>query len=176
MRCSLLSFASACVLVQVSSAGVARPVQAEILAKEEPAAEADWRIGNVSVRFNDGHREMWTRNGSCRLPRVGKTGAVAWVRCTKLEKNDRRWVSSEIRVIRQNYVRDFKPGQLIVTDMAFADGDRSLIVASMMFHGPRLFEKYSLSSGRRVAHFTESEAGDAEASDYPRWVEPVLGE
>jgi hypothetical protein len=71
-------FAVLIVTAAASFAGApqSKPKSATII--DVPSERRDYgiSIGNVQVRFSDGHTEIWTSGGKCLMPHVSPNGYV----------------------------------------------------------------------------------------------------
>src|SRR4051812_38351714 len=78
---ALVAFALA---VAASSLGSAlagpMPTSVEIVPVVSETGDSGLPIGNIRVRFADGHSELWTKQGHCLLPKITKRGLVGWTR------------------------------------------------------------------------------------------------
>lgn len=145
-----------------------RPVSAEIV--DVPSERRDWGepIGNVRVRFGDGHWEFWTRLGRCIHVRRSDSGLVGWSRYTSRNSYGEP-VNSVLRVmVSTSEWRDFQAGPFI-EDWLFVDHDAAVIIRSRGRHGPSHIHKFSLKSGRLIDHAKGSERYEVT----PEWAKPL---
>ena len=143
------------------------PVSAEIV--DVPSERRDWGepIGNVRVKFADGHSEFWTRLGRCMDVRRSDSGLVGWSRYTERNSYGEP-VNSVLRVMVSNERwMDFQAGPFI-NDWNFADHDSTVIVKSRGRHGPSVIQRFSLKTGKLV----DSTKGSSLYSETPDWAKP----
>lgn len=107
------------------------------------------KIGNVKVRFSDGHSEMWTKGGQCVMPQVSSSGLVGWVRFSALNEDYAEPITSTIRVVGHDEKwQDYTvPAAPYIEDWAFTSDERFLLIASRHRHGPPYYYKFDLRSG-----------------------------
>jgi hypothetical protein len=67
-----------------SLAGAPQSTPTSVTIVDVPSERRDYgiNIGNVKVRFADGHSELWTNKGKCLIPHVSAKGYVGWTRYT----------------------------------------------------------------------------------------------
>jgi hypothetical protein len=116
-------------------------------------------IGNIKVRFADGHSETWTSLGRCMDAQVSPTGLVGWTRFS-----ERNYYQEPVnRTLRVRFlngrVKDFEayPNGPFIEEWAFADDDSAVVIKTRGRHGPAYYVKYSLHTGelnreRRCLH------------------------
>jgi hypothetical protein len=66
----------------IASPPAATPESVTII--DVPSERRDYgtNIGNIKVRYSDGHSEVWTSLGRCMYAHVSPTGLVGWTRYT----------------------------------------------------------------------------------------------
>ncbi|MDB6005044.1 MAG: hypothetical protein JWR15_2031, partial [Prosthecobacter sp.] len=151
--------------------GMESPVAAEIV--NVPDERRDWGmpIGNVRVRFANGRREMWTRQGRCLLVRRSASGLVGWSRYTSRNLHDEP-VNNILRVmIAPERWMDFQAGSFIQA-WDFAENDTSVVVHSAGRHGPGTVLRFSLKTGNQ----TGSARVGAPAAKLPAWAQAYAGD
>lgn len=129
-------------------------------------------MGNVRVRFRDGHAETWTSLGRCLLPNVSRTGLVGWS-WFSVRNDYGEPVNSTVRIrFLSGRVKDFHAHMRpFIEDWVFADNDRALVICSMGRHGASFYIKYSLATGEVLA----SVDTDIPDRELPAWALPVSG-
>lgn len=60
------------------------PIAVEIVPKASQMRDSGIPIGNVRVRFKDGHTELWTKRGHCLIAKITRNGLVGWARYNEL--------------------------------------------------------------------------------------------
>lgn len=137
-----------------------------------PAERRDYgiSIGNVKVRFIDGHTELWSKSGKCLMPQVSRSGHVGWTRF--VARNDYQEPVNDVLRVRfpDGRVRDFRscPSGPFIEQWAFADDDSTVIIKSRGRHGPAYYVKYDLSTGRLIG----SDDRSTDYHDLPKWAQP----
>lgn len=168
MKCLLTTFLlvlAAC----ISGTAAEKPVAAEIV--DVPAERRDYGtpIGNVRVRFADGHAEMWTRQGRCMELRRSASGRVGWSRYTRRNSHGEP-VNNVLRVMVTNSRwQDFQAGPFI-RDWDFAEDDESVVVISGGRHGAGIMQCFSLKTGKPTGGVKESAAKE----ELPEWARKFL--
>ena len=141
-----LTITVALVLVCAATAGDAspRPTAARIVpVKGEPD---DW-VGNVSVRFSDGHRESWTAKGHCMIPKVAQSGLVGWTHAIGPHSRG-GWMNNELRIARAGrLIAVFQADNAFIDFWTFADSDTCVVLRGVNVHGPTWIKKYRLDTG-----------------------------
>jgi len=164
LRILVFSLFGAC-----SATGIASdiPVSAEIV--DVPSERRDWGepIGNVRVKFADGHSEFWTRLGRCIHVRRSESGHVGWSRYTGRNSYGEP-VNNILRVMvsSERWI-DFQAGPFI-EDWGFAEHDSTIIVKSRGRHGPSMIHRFSLETGKLL----DSTKGSDPYKDTPDWAKP----
>ena len=131
------------------------PVAAEIV--DVPAERRDYGIpiGNVRVRFADGHSEMWTRLGRCMQVQRSAAGRVGWTRYTNRNLHGEP-VNNVLRVMTANGSwQDFQAGPFI-REWDFAIDGASVVVLSGGRHGAGMLHRFSLKAGELTGVVKES--------------------
>jgi hypothetical protein len=150
----------------------AKPVSVRIVSV--PAERRDYGepVGNVRVRYRDGHAETWTSGGRYLMPKVSPGGLVGWCRFSMRNSYDDP-MNSTVRVrFLDGRVRDFPAHERpFITRWAFADHDTALVIESMGRHGPCLYIKYRLRTGEVLGTVDISAPGD----QLPPWTRAVTG-
>ncbi|GEP45921.1 hypothetical protein BGE01nite_52120 [Brevifollis gellanilyticus] len=166
MKC-VLAAGVMMILGVVACAAADMPVSAEIV--EVPAERRDWGevIGNVRVKFKDGHTEMWTKNGKCLHVLRSDSGLVGWSRYTR--RNDHgEPVNNMLRVmISPEQWKDVKT-DLFIEDWGFADGDTTVILKTRGRHGPSYIQRFLLKTGELL---NETKGSGPHAAT-PDWAKP----
>ncbi len=143
------------------------PTSAEIV--DVPSERRDYGapIGNVRVKFADGHSEFWTRLGRCIHVRCSESGLVGWTRYTSRNR-DGGPANGVLRVmVSPNQWKDFE-ARPYIEDWGFADHDKTVIVKSRGRHGPCHIYKFSLTTGQLIDHARGSEY----YANTPDWAKP----
>ena len=124
-------------------------------------------IGNVKVRFTDGHSEVWTSLGRCMYAHVSPTGLVGWTRYTTRNHYGEP-VNSILRVrFHDGTLKDFQHGPFI-EEWAFTDDDTTVVIKSRGRHGPATYIKYDL----RTRKVIDAVGRSALYHDMPNWAQP----
>lgn len=130
----------------------------------------DWGqpVGNIKVKFADGHSEFWTRLGRCLHVRCSPSGLVGWSRYT-FRNSYGEPVNDTLRVMAstERWI-DFRAGPFI-EDWLFADQDATVIVRSRGRHGPSTIQRFSLKTGDLL----DATKGSALYSETPDWAKPL---
>jgi hypothetical protein len=158
------------VMAAVSAAGAPQvmPESASIVDVPSERRNYGYHIGNVKVRYTDGHTEMWTRGGKCLMPQVSAKGHVGWTRYT--DRNDYREPVNNILRIRfpDGRIRDFEANGSFIEEWAFEDNDSAVVIKSSGRHGPSSFVKYDLFTGLRLGVV----GGSITYPNLPEWAQP----
>lgn len=126
-------------------------------------------IGNVKVRFADGHTEIWDKSGKCMNARVTKKGHVGWeVVCGYNDYNEAINCSVHIR-FPSGTIREYEccPARLFIVRWAFTDHYKSVVIESMGRHGPSHFIKYDAATGEQTGLVDVS----TEFANLPKWAQ-----
>jgi hypothetical protein len=102
------------VLAATPIAGTATPKPESVSIIDVPSERRDHgsSIGNIKVRFSDGHSEVWTSLGRCMYAHVSSTGLVGWTRYTSRNHYGRP-VNSILRVrFLSGRIKDFEAGRI----------------------------------------------------------------
>jgi hypothetical protein len=146
--------------------GDGKPESVSII--DVPSQRRDYgsNIGNIKVRFSDGHSEVWTSLGRCIYAYVSPTGLVGWTRYTS--RNDyAKPVNSILRVrFLSGRIKDFEAYPYI-EEWGFADNDSAVIIKARGRDAPAYYVKYSLGTGKLV----ESVACTPK-DQLPKWAQP----
>lgn len=156
-----------CGLLSTSLWASDMPVSAEIV--DVPAERMDWGepIGNVRVKFADGHSEFWTRKGRCMHVRRSKSGLVGWSRFSTRNSHGEP-VNDVLRVmVTTSTWKDIKV-DLLIEEWDFSDSDTTVIIKMRGRHGPATVQKYSLETGKLIA----SAEASVPYADTPDWAKP----
>lgn len=154
----------------VAGPAAERPVAAEIV--DVPAERRDWGlpIGNVRVRFADGHAEMWTLQGRCMELRQSASGRVGWSRYTRRNSHGEP-VNNVLRVMVTNsHWQDFQAALPFIRDWDFAVGDEAVVVVSGSRHGAGVMQCFSLKTGKLIG--TAKEGASKEVQ--PEWARKFM--
>jgi len=160
------------VLTATAIAGPPAAVPKSVTIIDVPRERRDYEthIGNIKVRFADGHSEIWTSVGRCMDAQVSRTGLVAWTRFS--ERNDyQEPVNRTLRVrFLDGRVKDFEayPNGPFIEEWAFADDDSAVVIKSRGRHGPAYYVKYSLRTGELI----ESVGISTPKEQLPKWAQP----
>jgi len=160
------------VLISTAVAGMATPKPKSVSIIDVPSERCDYgtNIGNIKVRFSDGHSEVWTSLGRCMYAHVSPTGLVGWTRYTS--RNDYgEPVNSILRVrFLSGRIKDFEAALNgpFIEEWAFADNDSAIIIKSRGRHGPAYYVKYSLRTGELIESVGISTPNDR----LPKWAQP----
>ena len=162
---SIFMLAAAASILAIEPAG--KPTFATIVNVHSGRSED---IGNVKVRFSDGHSEIWTSRGRCMIPHVSPAGCVGWTYYTGF--NDyQQPVNSTLRLRFPNgRIKDFSSlyhGPFI-EEWGFVDRDLAVVIKSRSSHGPPYFIKYDIANGRVLGTVEVSTTYD----DLPDWAKP----
>ncbi len=156
----------------LAGAEAERPVAAEIV--DVPAERRDYgaQIGNVRVRFADGHAEMWTRLGRCIELRRSASGRVGWTRYTNRNHYGEP-VNNVLRVMLTNSRwQDFQAALPFIREWDFAEDDESVVVLSGGRHGAGVMQCFSLKTGKLTGTVKEGAAKE----EMPEWARKYLEE
>jgi hypothetical protein len=159
------------VLSATAFAGTATPKPMSVSIIDVPSERRDYgtNIGNIKVRFSDGHSEVWTSFGKCMYAAVSATGLVGWTRYTFRNY----WGEPVNSILRVRFVsgriKDFEAAANgpFIEKWDFADNDSAVIIKSRGRHGPAYYGKYSLRTGK----LTES-VGIVPNDQLPKWAQP----
>ena len=153
----------------LAGGSVPRPTVARILVVRSES-NADWRpVGNISVKFSDGHREIWTTKGHCLLPKVSKSGLVGWTHA--IEQHSRGgWMNQELRIARDGrIIGRFHADRAFVDLWDFTDNDTCVVVRGINEYGPYWIQKYRIATGELVAEGSGN-------NHVPEWAKPYADE
>ena len=129
-----------------AGAPTAKPKSVTII--DVPSERRDYgtNIGNIKVRYSDGHVETWTSLGRCMYAHVSPTGLVGWTRY--IARNHYGEPVNDILRVRflSGRTKDFQHGPFI-EEWAFVDSDSAVVIKSRGRHGPAHYIKYSLRTG-----------------------------
>ncbi|MBC7981319.1 MAG: hypothetical protein H7Y36_12220 [Armatimonadetes bacterium] len=144
------------------------PTTVEIVPVGSDSSDTERLIGNVRVRFADGHSELWTRQGRCLLAKVTKNGLIGW---TRFGERNRRGVpvndSIRLMVSTEHWV-DFRSGYPFIDDWDTSADGAALIVRSGFAHGPFRFERFDLRTQKLLEQTTEKPY-----AELPAWARPL---
>jgi hypothetical protein len=130
----------------LAGAPAVRPTSVAII--DVPSERRDYgtNIGNIKVRYSDGHVETWTFLGRCMYAHVSPTGLVGWTRYTA--RNHYGEPVNDILRVRflSGRIKDFQHGPFI-DEWAFVDSDSAVAIKSRGRHGLAHYIKYSLRTG-----------------------------
>ena len=147
----------------------ATPQMATIVQADSTETYGGDEIGNVKIKFTDGHTEMWTRKGHCRLPKISDSGLVGWLYFT--DRNDRGWpVFSTLRVVwPDEHHRDFDSLDYpFIEDWVFTEKDTCVVIRSRRAHGPADYLHFRLADGKLL-----DKVHGPEGATLPDWTNPV---
>jgi hypothetical protein len=145
----------------------ARPTAVSII--DVPSERRDYgtNIGNIKVRFSDGHSEVWTSLGKCMYAHVSPSGLVGWTRYTSRNHYGEP-VNGILRVrFLDGHTKDFQHGPFI-EEWAFVDSDSAAVIKSRGRHGPAHYIKYDLRTGKVLGGVGFSTPYD----QMPSWAQP----
>src|SRR6266516_1154916 len=127
------------------------PIAARIFAVRSQS-NADWRpVGNISVTFSDGHREMWTSTGRCLLPKISNSGLVGWTHAVGQHSRG-GWMNTQLRIARHGrLIAHFDVSRAFIDLWDFTDKDTCVLIRCVNAHGPSWIEKYRIDTGELVA-------------------------
>jgi hypothetical protein len=134
-----------------------------------PSERRDYgtNMGNIKVRYSNGHSEIWTSLGRCMDARVSATGLVGWTRYTTRNHYGEP-VNGILRVrFLDGRIKDFQHGPFI-EEWAFVDSDSALVIKSRGRHGPAHYIKYDLRNGNVLGGVGFSTPYD----QMPSWAQP----
>lgn len=132
------------------------------------SGESETHVGNVRVRFKDGHSELWTKQGRCLIAKVTKNGLIGWTRFG--ERNHRGApVNDSIRLMTstEHWV-DFRSGYPFIDDWDTSPDGATLIVRSGFAHGPCRFELFDTRTQKLIEQTTEKPY-----AELPAWARPL---
>ena len=141
------------------------PISVHVLAVRSQS-DAEWRpVGNISVAFSDGHREVWTTTGHCLLPMTSHSGLVGWTHA--LGQHSRGgWMKSQLRIARDGHlIAHFDVSRAFIDEWDFTDKDTCVVIRCVNAHGPSWIQKYRIATGELVAEGSGSH-------DVPDWAKP----
>jgi hypothetical protein len=145
-----------------------RPTRVSII--DVPSERRDYgtNIGNIKVRFSDGHSEVWTSLGRCMDAHVSPSGLVGWTRYTS--RNHYGEPVNDISRVRffDGHIKDFQHGPFI-EEWAFVDSDSAAVIKSRGRHGPAHYIKYDLRTGKVLGSVGLSTPYD----EMPSWAQPL---
>ncbi|BCU79490.1 hypothetical protein llg_42050 [Luteolibacter sp. LG18] len=151
-----------------------QPVSAFIEGKTL-AGEGSITVGNVRVRFSDGHTERWTKLGQCHDPKVSAAGHVGWCRYQEIDPVRLALRKASVRVrLPDGTLRDFDAAfeRFIIEKWCFADHDSTLVIVSSNEHSLMWAVKFDLRSGEVV----EAVSSREKPGDRPAWSKGYLPE
>jgi hypothetical protein len=172
-RVMKLRFATLLLLLTASAfakAPTARPKSVRIV--DVPSQRRDYgtNIGNIKVRFSDGHSEVWTSLGRCMDAHASPNGLIGWTRYT--DRNyQQQPVNDTLRVRFLNgRIKDFLacPNGPFIEEWAFVANDSAVVIKSRGRHGPAYYIKYNLQTGKVM----ESVEGFPQYEQLPKWAQP----
>ena len=148
----------------------AKPKSVSIVDVPRERRDYGSNIGNIKVRFTDGHSETWTSLGRCMDAHGSRRGLVGWTRYT--ERNDyQEPVNNTLRIRFLNgKIRDFKAffNGPFIEDWGFADGDSAVVIASRARHGHAYYLKYDIATGKLIGTVEVPPSYD----ELPKWAQP----
>lgn len=132
-----------------------RPVVVEIVPVATEMRDAGFQIGNVRVRFKDGHSEVWTTRGQCLIAKISRNGFVGW---TRYAARNRRGVpvndTVRLMVSKDRWI-DFHSGYPFIDDWDTSDDGATLIVRSGFAHGPFRFQLFDVRTQKPMEQTVE---------------------
>jgi len=149
---------AAAVLASLLAGSVVLPKDASIVATSSGSNDSS---GNVRVEFTDGHAEMWTKNGGCKLPLVSETGLVGWI----------KGADGPVPIIRvcwpDGHFKDYGNAESYpnLEGWCFTENNTAIALKPGWKHGPAHYTEYALLTGKLISHAKE---GDR---DFPAWAE-----
>jgi hypothetical protein len=163
----------------VAAAGPAKrkPVSACIVNwRGEVQKDEMRRVGNVRVRFTDGHREMWTHHGRAMLAKVSKGGLVGWTyAATQNLAPDHPWMNGSLILARRGRVlAKLEADDAFIEVWGFTDNDTCIVMRSRMLHGPSVIEKFNIATKERIGRCSNSDPTSMEDWALPFWDEADL--
>ena len=159
------------VLAVTPVAGTATPKPERVSIVDVPSERRDSvsNIGNIKVRFSDGHSEVWTSDGRCMYALVSPTGLVGWT--LYISRNDYgRPVNSILRVrFLSGQIKDFEAPPYI-EKWGFADNDSAVIIKARggLPNAPAYYVKDSLDTGKLLESVDFCTPND----QLPEWAQP----
>jgi hypothetical protein len=148
----------------------AKPKSVAIIDVPRERRDYGTNIGNIKVRFSDGHSEVWTSLGRCMYAHASPNGLVGWTRYT--ERNDHQEpVNDTLRVrFLDGRIKDFQAysNGPFIEEWAFADNDSAVVIKSRGRHGPAYYIKHSLRTGNII----ESVEVSTPYERLPKWAQP----
>jgi hypothetical protein len=127
-------------------------------------------VGNVKIRFTDGHTEIWTRDGKSLMPQVSSEGHVRWTHYAR-RNHYQGPVNSTLRIrFIDGRLRDFLayPNGPFIEQWAFVDNSSAVVIKSRGRHGPAYYVKYDLRTGKRIGSVGMS----TPKGQPPQWAQP----
>jgi hypothetical protein len=149
-----------------------RPKTASIVDVPRERRDHGSHIGNVRVRFTDGHVETWTSLGRCLIPHVSRKHLVGWTRFE--DRNSYGDVmNSRVRIrFLDGRIKDFVAGHPFIDDWGFCDGDQAIVIQSMSRHGPSYYDKYDVMTGEKIGVVDRSTVYE----ELPDWAQPFAAD
>ena len=154
LRSTVLGFVIATLVFACVSAAT-MPIAVEIVPVAGESLGSDAPMGNIRVRFKDGHTELWTKQGRCLIAKVTRNGLVGWTHFG--ERNHRGApVNDSIRlmVTTERWV-DFRSGYPFIDDWNTSADGSTLVVRSGFAHGPARFELFDMRTQKLLEQTTE---------------------
>lgn len=172
-RVMKLRFATLLLLLTASAfakAPTARPKSVSIVDVPSQRRHYGTNIGNIKVRFSDGHSEVWTSRGKCMDAHASPNGLIGWTRYT--DRNDHEEpVNATLRVrFLDGRIKDFLActNGPFIEEWAFVENDSAVVIKSRGRHGPAYYIKHSLLTGKVV----ESVEVSRSYENLPKWAQP----
>ena len=157
-------------------AGV-KPVSAVVIPATSGNSSGESHLGDIKVTFSDGHTEVVTHDGKCSEPKASKKGDVGWVHCTNVKESRYGPHGENERLVVRSLsgkTREFKPSSMgpFIHYWDFTANDSAVVMSSTGFHGPTLFIKYELTSGKVTAEVSSAHC-DNDYNKLPKWAQPA---
>jgi hypothetical protein len=139
----------------------ALPTQASIVIVPSEFDQFVTPTGNVRVTFSDTHTEVWTQSGDCRDAHVSPKGDVGWVRAerTKVDRENMRVSGRDFLDLRllDGTARELSPladvpDARFIEEWRFTNRGATVVIRAHGYHGPALYLKYAVPSGKLVDH------------------------
>ena len=147
-----------------------RLLDAQVAGPAVKAMQADLsKTGGVEVTFSDSHKTMISTNSTCARPRVSEKGDVGWTTWNDTNTSGMGHSSETLHVrFADGSVKDFKPNFRFVKDWSFVEDGAAIAMAGMDYHGPDLYIKYDLKTGKVLGQVDDYMPDDK----LPKWAQP----
>ena len=144
------------------------PIAVKIVPVASEMRDAGIPIGNVQVKFADGHVELWTKRGRCLLAKIAKGDHVGWTRYTS--RSEREAPENDTLRLMVNNERwvDFRIGYPFIDDWDISPDGTSVIIKARFTHGPARFIRFDFHTQKEL----EQAYGGVSYSELPAWAQP----